>query len=68
MRPALALLALAVPAACFVAPQRRLAARPLFAEEKADFDPNAKVSQLEVLVQWGIKETRASPRNVGSIR
>ena len=47
MRAALALLALAVPAACFVSPQRRLAARPLFAEENADFDPNAKVSQLD---------------------
>ena len=59
MRPALALLALAVPAACFVAPQRRLAARPLFAEEKADFDPNAKVSQLdEVLIQWGKDDPR----------
>ena len=55
MRPALALLALVVPAACFVAPQRRLTMRPLFAEEKADFDPNAAVSQLdEVLIQWGI--------------
>ena len=62
MRPALALLALAVPAACFVAPQRRLAARPLFAEEKADFDPNAKVSQLdEVLIQWGIKDDPRIP-------
>jgi hypothetical protein len=47
MRPALALLALVIPATCFVAPQRRLAARPLFAEENADFDPNAKVSQLD---------------------
>ena len=65
MRPALALLALAVPAACFVAPQRRLAARPLFAEEKADFDPNAKVSQLdEVLIHGASRTTRASPRNV----
>ena len=62
MRPALALLALAVPAACFVAPQRRLAARPLSAEEKADFDPNAKVAQLdEVLIQWGIKDDPRIP-------
>ena len=62
MRAALALLALAVPAACFVSPQRRLAARPLFAEENADFDPNAKVSQLdEVLIQWGIKDDPRVP-------
>ena len=67
MRPALALLALAVPAACFVAPQRRLAARPLFAEEKADFDPNAKVSQLdEVLIQWGIKDDPRIPEECRS--
>ena len=47
MRAALALVALAIPTTCFVSPQRRLAARPLFAEENADFDPNAKVSQLD---------------------
>ena len=62
MRPALALLALAVPAACFVAPQRRLVSPKLFAEENADFDPNAKVSQLdEVLIQWGIKDDPRVP-------
>ena len=46
-RPVLFVVALALPAVSFVSPQRRLAARPLFAEEKADFDPNAKVSQLD---------------------
>ena len=64
MRPtALALLALVIPAACFVAPQRRLVSPKLFAEEKAsDFDPDAKVSQLdEVLIQWGVKDDPRVP-------
>ena len=64
MRPtALALLALVIPTTCFVAPQRRLVSPKLFAEEKtSDFDPDAKVSQLdEVLIQWGVKDDPRVP-------
>ena len=57
------MIALVIPATCFVAPQRRLVSPKLFAEEKAsDFDPDAKVSQLdEVLIQWGVKDDPRVP-------